>query len=86
MSRVRFLATSADPRPDNAGTVYGPGHETNYVTEDYQYIKELLLEGKAELLDGIPPAMFAAPDGHTHGHLGVAAERRDEKRDEQHKR
>jgi hypothetical protein len=61
MPRLRFLATSADPRPDHTGVVYGPGHETDYVTEDYDYIKSLILEGKAELLDGPPEALFAAP-------------------------
>jgi len=64
MPRLRFLAVSADPRPDKAGTTYGPGHETDYVAEDYDYIKSLLLEGKAELLDGPPPPeLFAAPKG-----------------------
>jgi hypothetical protein len=61
MPRLRFLAISTDPRPDHAGTTYGPGHETDYVTEDYEYIKSLLLEGKAELLDGPPPAELFAP-------------------------
>jgi len=63
MPRLRFLAPSADPRPGKEGTVYGPGHETDYDPTDYDYIKSLLLEGKAELLDGPPPpALFAAPD------------------------
>lgn len=62
MPRLRFLATSVDPRPDHPATSYGAGHETDYVTEDYEYIKSLLLEGKAELLDGPPPPeLFAAP-------------------------
>jgi hypothetical protein len=61
MPRVRFLAPSMDPRPDHPATVYGAGHETDYVVEDYDYIKTLLLEGKAELLDGVPEAMLAAP-------------------------
>ena len=62
MPRLRFIAPSADPRPEKAGTVYGAGHETDYVEADYEYIKTLLLEGKAELLDGPPPpALFAAP-------------------------
>jgi len=61
MSRMRFLTVAADPRPDHAGVVYGPGHETDYVTEDYDYIKSLLLDGKAELLDGVPEALYAAP-------------------------
>ena len=61
MPRLRFLAPSVDPRPDHPTTSYGPGHETDYVAEDYDYIKSLLLEGKAELLDGVPPALFTAP-------------------------
>lgn len=62
MPRIRFLAFSVDPRPTKAGTVYGPGHETDYDPNDYEYIKSLLLEGKAELLDGPPPPeLFAAP-------------------------
>jgi hypothetical protein len=61
MPRVRFLANSADPRPGKEGTVYGAGHETDYDTDDYDYIKGLLLEGKAELLDGVPPEVFQAP-------------------------
>jgi hypothetical protein len=61
MPRLRFLAWSMDPRPDHPTTCYGPGHETDYVTEDYDYIKTLILEGKAELLDGVPEALFAAP-------------------------
>jgi hypothetical protein len=63
MPRLRFLATSTDPRPDHPTTSYGPGHETDYVLEDYDYIKSLLLEGKAELLDGMPlDLMVAGPD------------------------
>jgi hypothetical protein len=65
MPRVRFLAPSADPRPEKAGTVYGAGHETDYDVDDYQYIKILLLEGKAELLDGAPAALLAAPEETT---------------------
>ena len=61
MPRIRFLAAATDPRPDHPTTTYGPGHETDYVTEDYDYIKTLLLDGKAELLDGPPEALFAAP-------------------------
>ena len=61
MPRVRFLAASTDPRPDHPTTTYGPGHETDYVVEDYDYIKILLLEGKAELLDGVPAGLLDAP-------------------------
>ena len=58
MSRVRFLAPSADQREGKEGTVYGAGHETDYDPEDYEYVKGLWLEGKAELLDGIPPPII----------------------------
>ena len=62
MAKLRFLAASADPRPGQEGIVYGPGHETDFQTGDYDYVKSLLLEGKAELLDGPPPpALFSAP-------------------------
>lgn len=61
MPRLRFLAAAVDPRPDHPTTSYGPGHETDYVAEDYEFIKSLLLEGKAELLDGPPAELFAAP-------------------------
>ena len=61
---LRFLAVSVDPRPGKEGTVYGTGHVTTYDASDHEYIKSLLLEGKAELLDGpkssdlllLPPA------------------------------
>jgi len=62
MPRVRFLAPSSDPRPEKAGTVYGAGHETDYEVADYDYIKTLWLEGKVELLDGVP---IAPPEGET---------------------
>jgi hypothetical protein len=65
MPRVRFIAPSTDPRPDHPTTVYGAGHETDYVPEDYDYIKTLLLEGKAELVDGVPEALFAPPQEAT---------------------
>ena len=61
MARLRFIAPSADPREGKVGTVYGAGHETDYDATDYDYIKTLLLEGKAELLDGVPEALFAPP-------------------------
>ena len=61
MPRIRFLAWSTDPRPDHPTTTYGPGHETDYVEADHEYIKSLLSEGKAELLDAPPATLFAAP-------------------------
>lgn len=62
MARLRFLAPSADPRPANAGTVYGPQHETDFDPADYDYVKSLLLDGKAEIIDNTPPAeIFTAP-------------------------
>jgi len=59
MPRMRFLAVSTDPRPDHPATTYGPGHETDYVAEDYDYIKSLILERNASLADGMPEALFA---------------------------
>jgi len=62
MAKLRFLAASADPRPGQEGIVYGPGHETDFQTGDYDYVKSLLLEGKAEITDDTPPAqIFTAP-------------------------
>ena len=61
MPKIRFLAVAVDPRPTHPATSYGPGHETDYEVADYEFIKSLLLDGKAELLDGVPPALFAAP-------------------------
>jgi hypothetical protein len=63
MARLRFLAAAADPREGQEGTVYGPGHETDFQTEDYDYIKGLLLDGKAEIIDATPPeTIFKAPE------------------------
>lgn len=65
MTRLRFMTVSADPRPDHVGVVYGPGHETDFVEEDYEYVKTLRLEGKAEVLDDTPElvaALFKAPE------------------------
>jgi hypothetical protein len=56
MARLRFLAAAADPRPGQEGIVYGPQHETDFDETDYDYIKSLLLEGKAEIIDSTPPA------------------------------
>jgi len=61
MARLRFLATAADPRPGKEGTVNGPGHETDYDATDYDFIKSLLVDGKAELLDGVPETLYAPP-------------------------
>jgi len=62
MARLRFLAPSADPRPGQEGIVYGPLHETDFQEADYDYVKELLLDGKAEIIDNTPPtSIFTAP-------------------------
>lgn len=62
MAKLRFLAPSADPRPGKEGTVYGAGHETDFDTADYDYVKTLLLDGKAEITDSTPPeTIFVAP-------------------------
>lgn len=56
MARLRFLAVAADPRPGQEGIVYGPQHETDFDETDYEYVKALLLDGKAEVIDatGLP--------------------------------
>lgn len=56
MAKLRFLAPSADPRPGKEGTVYGAGHETDFDQADYDFVKSLLLDGKAEITDNTPPA------------------------------
>lgn len=62
MARLRFLAAAADPRPGQEGIVYGPLHETDFQTEDYEFVKSLLLDGKAEIIDNTPPeTIFTAP-------------------------
>jgi hypothetical protein len=56
MSRVRFLAAAYDPRPGKEGTVYGPGHETDFDETDYEYVLALRMRGLAEIIDasGLP--------------------------------
>lgn len=56
MARVRFLAISTDMRPGHEGVTYGPGHETDIVEEDYDYVIALRHEGKVEIIDatGLP--------------------------------
>lgn len=56
MARVRFLAIATDARPGHEGVTYGPGHETDFVEADYEYIISLRHEGKAEIIDttGLP--------------------------------
>jgi hypothetical protein len=56
MARVRFLATSADARQGHEGVTYGPGHETDILEEDYEYVIALRQEGKVEIIDatGLP--------------------------------
>ena len=62
MAKLRFLAAAADPRPGQEGVVYGPMHETDFQQEDYDFVKGLLLDGKAEIIDDTPPAeIFKAP-------------------------
>lgn len=65
MSALRFLTTCADPRPDHAGVVYGAGHQTDFDEDDYDFVKTLRLEGKAEITDSTPEleaAIFKAPE------------------------
>jgi len=61
MSRCRFLAAAYDPRPGKEGTVYGPGHETDFDETDYEYVLQLRVRGIAEIIDptGLPPAASA---------------------------
>lgn len=56
MARVRFLAPAYDPRPGQEGIVYGPGHETDFVEADYEYVIALRVRGIAEIIDatGLP--------------------------------
>ena len=71
MARCRFLAFAVDPRPGKEGTVYGPGHETDFNETDYEYVLSLRREGKAEIIDttglpapsaeSMPPEPFVAP-------------------------
>jgi len=58
MARCRFLAAAADPRPGQEGIVYGPGHETDFQAEDYEFMLGLRMAGKAEITDttGLPAA------------------------------
>lgn len=55
MPTLRFLSVSHDPRPDHVDVVYGPGHVTSFDETDYEYVKTLRLEGRAEILDDTPP-------------------------------
>ena len=62
MAKLRFLASAADPRPGQEGIVYGPLHETDFQEADYDFVKALLLDGKAEIIDDTPAAqIFTAP-------------------------
>jgi hypothetical protein len=56
MPRVRFLGVAYDPRPGKEGTVYGPGHETDFDETDYEYVLALRMRGLAEIIDatGLP--------------------------------
>ena len=59
MPRLKFLAAAYDPRPGKEGTVYGPGHETDFDEDDYEYVRALKARGMAEVIDatglGDPP-------------------------------
>ncbi len=61
MSRVRFLAVSTDPRQGKEGTTYGPGHETDFDAEDYEYVIALRQTGAVEIIDatGLPATELA---------------------------
>lgn len=62
MTRLRFLAAASDPRPGQEGICYGPTHETDFDESDYEYVRSLLLDGKAEVIDSTPAAqIFTAP-------------------------
>ena len=56
MARVMFLATAYDPRPGHEGVVYGPGHETDIDSDDYEYVIELRKRGMVAIIDptGLP--------------------------------
>lgn len=56
MPKLRFLGVAYDPRPGKEGTVYGPGHETDFDETDYEYVVQLRLRGLAEIIDrtGLP--------------------------------
>lgn len=67
MARCRFLTIVADPRPDHIGVVYGPGHETDFVQADYEFVMGMRLAGQVEIIDssGLPtiPPPEGAPEG-----------------------
>lgn len=56
MARCRFLAPSYDPRAGKEGVVYGAGHETDFDSDDYEYIMALRTRGMVEITDttGLP--------------------------------
>jgi hypothetical protein len=56
MARCRFLGAAYDPRPGKEGTVYGPGHETDFDETDYEYVLALRVRGLCEITDatGLP--------------------------------
>lgn len=61
MSRLKFLAAAYDPRPGKEGTVYGPGHETDFDADDYEYVRALRARGIVEITDptGLPAGATA---------------------------
>ena len=62
MARARFLAAAYDPRPGKEGTVYGPGHETDFDADDYEYMIQLRNRGVAEIIDATGLPEGASPE------------------------
>lgn len=60
MARVQFLAASADPRSGKEGTVYGPGHITDFDDDDVDFVIAELGKGKVSILDtsGLTPPVL----------------------------
>ena len=54
---IIFLASTADPT--DSLTVFGKGHITDFDVEDDEWVKVLLLEGKAALLSTVDVAAMA---------------------------
>ena len=54
---IIFLANTADPT--DSMTVFGKGHITDFDVEDDEWVKILVLEGKAALLNTVDVAAVA---------------------------